>query len=68
MPKKPAKTRNGKGRRKFLKTMTLGVSTLALPADSVAASGSGSTPMVPPADAKTEAIQYPGVYRGDSAS
>ena len=51
MPKKRGKTRNGKGRRKFLKTMTLGVGTLALPANSVAASGSGAPPLVPPADA-----------------
>ncbi len=64
MPKSPRKSRNGKGRRKFLKTMTLGVGTLALPANSVAASGSGGTPTVPPADAKTEAIQYPRIYRG----
>ena len=64
MPKKRGKDRNGKGRRKFLKTMTLGVGTLALPANSVATSGSGTSPMVPATDAESEAIQYPRVYRG----
>jgi len=65
MPKKPTKGGNGKGRRKFLKTMTLGVGTLALPASSIAASGSGATPMVPPDDATgEEAIRYPRVFRG----
>ncbi|HET7101409.1 MAG TPA: hypothetical protein VFJ52_09690, partial [Terriglobia bacterium] len=63
MPKKPAKSRNGKGRRKFLKTMTLGVGTLALPVNSVAASGPASPPMVPAA-AESEAIHYPRVFRG----
>ncbi|HXH51596.1 MAG TPA: GH116 family glycosyl-hydrolase [Terriglobia bacterium] len=64
MPKSSRNTRNGKGRRKFLKTMTLGVGTLALPANSVDVSGSGAPPLVPPEKAPGEAIRYPRVYRG----
>jgi uncharacterized protein (DUF608 family) len=64
MPKSSRKARNGKGRRKFLKTMTLGVGTLALPANSVAASGSGAPPLLPPEESQGEAIRYPRVYRG----
>jgi non-lysosomal glucosylceramidase len=64
MPKSPRKNKNGKGRRKFLKTMTLGVGTLALPANSVAAAGAGAPPLAPPEDATGETIRYPRVYRG----
>jgi non-lysosomal glucosylceramidase len=64
MPKSPGKNRNGKGRRKFLKTMTVGVGALALPAGSVPVSGSGAPPFSPPEEAKGEAIRYPRVYRG----
>jgi uncharacterized protein (DUF608 family) len=64
MPKSSRKTRNGKGRRKFLKTMTLGVGTLALPADSVAVAGSGVPPLAPPEESAGEAIGYPRIYRG----
>ncbi len=63
MAKAPGKNRNGKGRRKFLKTMTLGVGTLALPANSIGAGGA-AVPPVPPEDTKGEAIRYPRVYRG----
>jgi uncharacterized protein (DUF608 family) len=63
MPKS-GKRRNGKGRRKFLKTMTLGVGTLALPANSAVASGAAVPTRVPPEESKTEAITYPRVYRG----
>ena len=64
MPKSPRKHRNGKGRRKFLKTVTLGVGTLALPVNSAAASGSAAPPRVPPEESKIEAISYPRIYRG----
>ena len=63
MAKSPGKSRNGKGRRKFLKTMTLGVGTLALPPSSIAAAGA-AVPPVPTEDARDEAIRYPRVYRG----
>lgn len=64
MPKSSRKHRNGKGRRKFLKTMTLGVGTLALPANSAAASGAAVPPLFPPDESKSEAIPYPRIYRG----
>jgi uncharacterized protein (DUF608 family) len=63
MPKSPGKNRNGKGRRKFLKTMTLGVGTLALPTNSIASAGS-AVPPGQPEDAKGEPIHYPRVFRG----
>jgi non-lysosomal glucosylceramidase len=64
MPKSSRKNRNGKGRRKFLKTMTLGVGTLALPANSVAVAGAGDPPTSSPQSIQGEAISYPRVYRG----
>jgi non-lysosomal glucosylceramidase len=64
MPKSSRKNRNGKGRRKFLKTMTLGVGTLALPANSVAVAGAGDPPTSSPQSIQGEAIPYPRVYRG----
>ncbi len=64
MPNSTRRNRNGKGRRKFLKTMTLGVGTLALPASSLAAGGSPAPPLLPPADAKAEAIAFPRIYKG----
>ncbi|TAM82563.1 MAG: hypothetical protein EPN47_07835 [Acidobacteria bacterium] len=64
MPKSSRKPRNGKGRRKFLKTMTLGVGTLALPANSAAATGAGAPPPRLPGQAEGQAIRYPRVYRG----
>ena len=64
MPKSPRK--NGKGRRKFLKTVTLGVGTLALPANSIPATSSGSPapPGPPTAESGSGAIRFPRVYRG----
>ncbi|HET7212192.1 MAG TPA: GH116 family glycosyl-hydrolase [Terriglobia bacterium] len=64
MPKKPGKGKNGKGRRKFLKTVTLGVGTLALPADSVTVADAAVPPLGQPSDAKSRGIQYPRVFRG----
>src|SRR5690349_17444396 len=63
MPKS-GKRRNGKGRRKFLKTVTLGVGTLALPANSAVASGAAVPPLFLPNESKSEAIAYPRIYRG----
>ncbi len=64
MPKSTRKNRNGKGRRKFLKTMTLGVGTLALPANSIAAAGAPAPPLLPPGDAEGKTIKFPRVFRG----
>ncbi|HKT11345.1 MAG TPA: hypothetical protein VJW77_05915, partial [Terriglobia bacterium] len=64
MPKKPGKGKNGKGRRKFLKTMTLGVGTLALPAGPVTVADAAAPPMEPPVDPESKGIQYPRVFRG----
>jgi len=64
MPKSTRKSRNGKGRRKFLKTMTLGVGTLALPANSRAASGSPAPPLAPAEEPGGGPIAYPRIYRG----
>ncbi len=63
MAKSQGKSRNGKGRRKFLKAVTLGVGTLALPANSICAAGA-AVPPVPSEDARGEVIRYPRVYRG----
>ena len=64
MRKKPAKGKNGRGRRKFLKTVTLGVGTLALPASSVTVAGAAAPPLGLPVDAESKGIQYPRVFRG----
>ena len=64
MPKSTRKNNSKRGRRKFLKTMTLGVGTLALPAGSIATAGSPAPPAVPAKDPKGEAITYPRIFRG----
>ena len=44
--------------------MTLGVGTLALPANSFAAAGASAPPPVPAEDAKGDPVRYPRIYRG----
>lgn len=64
MAKTNRKTRNGKGRRKFLKTVTLGVGTLALPASSAAVAGAAAPPSAPPESEASRPVTYPRVFRG----
>jgi uncharacterized protein (DUF608 family) len=64
MPKSSKKTKNEKGRRKFLKTMTVGIGTLALPAGSISAAGGSAPGSDSPATTHGEPIRYPRVYRG----
>jgi len=64
MPKPPKKSSNARGRRKFLKTMTLGVGTLALPSGSAQSADSATPSPIPAAEGQSETIAYPRVFRG----
>lgn len=64
MSKPSRNSKSKKGRRRFLKTVTLGVGTLALPAGSIAAVGFSPSTSVPKEDPEGEPIKYPRVFEG----